>query len=195
MTTLNRVKYDSELLLHYLFDGLFNNYDLRDTDDNTNLLNNDINTIRVCKVKVKRTCGTLLTHYYAHIELYNGYKFEFHPGSQPRTFQHIHSEGHPILLMVLCNECCKNELKHFVEGENEFNVAFHNCETILCRRKSMQTIFVTLALLAIAFNMFKFSWYYIFFVFFILLLLYLNNNYLISSPSIVFCPHKRQDRG
>ncbi|AIU41308.1 ac81 [Sucra jujuba nucleopolyhedrovirus] len=186
ITTLNRIKYDSELLLHYLYDGL------KHVNTNTNDDDIKVNTIKVCKVKVVRTCGTLLAHYYAEIEVSNGYKFEFHPGSQPRTFQQIHSDGHVIVMLILCDDCCKNELRSYVQGENRFNVAFHNCESILCKRNSMQTVFVTLALLAIFFNMFSFSWYYIFFVFFILLLLYLNNNYLISKPRVLFCTHIRQ---
>ncbi|ABY65799.1 hypothetical protein [Orgyia leucostigma nucleopolyhedrovirus] len=179
LTTLNRIKYDSQLLIHYLYDK---------SSDNAE----NVNVIKVCKVRVVRTCGTLLAHYYAQIEISNGYKFEFHPGSQPRTFQQTHSEGHVILTFVCCDDCCKRELCAYVEGENEFNVAFKNCESILCKRKSMQTVFVSLALLVIALNMFKFSWYYIFFVFFILILLYLNNNYLISSPRVIFCEHKRR---
>ncbi|QWO71617.1 AC81-like protein [Orgyia pseudotsugata single capsid nuclopolyhedrovirus] len=184
LTTLNRIKYDPQLLIHYLYDNnnLFINADDNDT----------INVIKVCKVRVVRTCGTLLAHYYAQVEISNGYKFEFHPGSQPRTFQQIHSDGHTIMMYICCDACCKRELTAYIEGENGFNVAFHNCESILCKRKSMQTIFVSLALLAIAFNMFKFSWYYIFFVFFILMLLYLNNNYLISDPRVIFCEHKRR---
>ncbi|AGR56825.1 ac81 [Hemileuca sp. nucleopolyhedrovirus] len=183
LTTLNRIKYDSELLLHYLYDG-----SQPDTDGSPNY---DINIIKICKMRVRRTCGTLLAHYYATIELSNGYKFEFHPGSQPRTFQQIHSDGHLIILLVYCDECCKNELRSFVEGENGFNVAFHNCESILCKRQSMQTVFITLALVAITYNVFKFTWYCIFFVLFILLMLYLNNNYILSSPRVIFCPHKR----
>ncbi|QHB21735.1 ac81 [Artaxa digramma nucleopolyhedrovirus] len=182
-TTLNRIKYDSELLIHYLFDNNVVNSDATKAD---------VNLIKVCKVKVTQTCGTILAHYFAQIELSNGYKFEFHPGSQPRTFQQIHSKGHLIMIVVCCDECCKSELRSYVEGENDFNVAFHNCESILCKRKSMQTVFVSLALLVITFNMFKFSWYYIFFVFFILFLLFMNNNYLISSPRVLFCSHKRQ---
>ncbi|AWW14431.1 hypothetical protein KM620_gp071 [Hyposidra talaca nucleopolyhedrovirus] len=188
LTTLNRIKYDSELLLHYLYDRYGN------TNTTAGDYHSDVNIIKICKVKVTRTCGTLLAHYYAKIEISNGYKFEFHPGSQPRTFQHVHSDGNIIMVLVYCNECCKNELRSFVEGENAFNVAFHNCESILCKRKSMQTIFVSLALFIIALNMFKFSWYYIFFVFFILILLYLNNNYIISNPRVTFCPHIRHDQ-
>ncbi|AKC91691.1 ac81 [Lambdina fiscellaria nucleopolyhedrovirus] len=177
MTTLNKIKYDSQLLLHYLYDGHVN------ADKTPNI-------VRVCKVKVTRSWGTLLTHYYADIALSTGYVFEFHPGSQPRTFQQVHSVGHLIMVIVLCDECCKRELCAFVEGENNFNVAFRNCESILCKRKSMQTVFVGMALTVIALNMFHFSWYYIFFVFFIIALLYVNNNYIISGPQVAFCQHQ-----
>ncbi|QYC92732.1 AC81 [Trabala vishnou gigantina nucleopolyhedrovirus] len=180
LTTLNKIKYDSELLLHYLYNGSFD----RNKNDN-------INVIRVCKVKVKNTCGTILAHYYAQIEVSNGYRFEFHPGSQPRTFQQIHSDGDVITVLILCNNCCKQQLRSFIDGENQFNVAFHNCESILCNRQSMQTVLISLALLIIAVNMLTFSWYYICFVFFLLFLLYLNNNYLVSNPRVKFCPHKR----
>ncbi|QEI03675.1 hypothetical protein [Rachiplusia nu nucleopolyhedrovirus] len=175
-TSLNRIKYDSELLLHYLFDGLRNS--------------EDINVIKICKTRVKKTCGTMLAHYFAHIDISNGYSFEFHPGSQPRTFQVSHSDGNIIIVLILCDECCKNELRSFVDGENGFNVAFQNCESILCKRKSMQTVFVTLALAVIFLNMFKFSWFYIFLVIFLMTLLYINNNYMISDPRIVVCSHK-----
>ncbi|AIE47867.1 ac81-like protein [Peridroma alphabaculovirus] len=177
LTTNKRIKYDPELLLHYLFDNI-------NRSDNTNL-------IRVCKVRVKKTCGTMLAHYYAHITISNGYSFEFHPGSQPRTFQIVHSDGFPMLVMVQCDECCKKELVQFVEGENSFNVAFKNCESILCKRNSMQTVLIVMALAVIVANMFRFSWYYIFFVIFVLFLLYMNNNYMISDPHIVYCPHKQ----
>jgi Baculoviridae AC81 len=177
LANLTRVKYNSELLLHYVFDGISNS-------ENTNV-------IRVCKVRVKKTCGTLLAHYYAEINISNGYAFEFHPGSQPRTFQSVHTDGCVIMILIMCDECCKNELRQFVKGENGFNVAFKNCESILCKRKSIQTVLVTMALVALFANMFYFSWYYIFFVLFMLVLLYINNNYMISDPQIVFCPHKQ----
>ncbi len=175
-TSLNRIKYDQDLLIHYLFDGLRNS--------------EDTNVIKICKTRVKKTCGTMLAHYFAHINISNGYTFEFHPGSQPRTFQLSHSDGSVIVVMILCDDCCKTELRSFVAGENGFNVAFQNCESILCKRKSMQTIFVSLALFVIFMNMFSFSWYFIFLVVFIIVMLYLNNNYMISDPRIVICPHK-----
>ncbi|AUV65358.1 hypothetical protein [Alphabaculovirus myunipunctae] len=177
LTSQSRVKYDDQLLIHYVFDGITRS-------ENTNV-------IKVCKVRVKKTCGTLLSHYYAQIDISNGYSFEFHPGSQPRTFQHVNSDGNTIMIMILCDECCKEELRAFVRGENSFNVAFKNCESILCKRKSVQTVLITMALFALFANMFYFSWYYIFFVLFMLLLLYINNNYMISDPQIVFCPHKQ----
>ncbi|AJD80767.1 hypothetical protein [Pseudoplusia includens SNPV IE] len=177
-TTLNRIKYDPELLIHYLFDGL--NY------------SENVNIIKVCKTRVKKTYGTMLAHYYAHIDISNGYSFELHPGSQPKTFQIVHSDGTMIMALVLCDECCKNELRSFIDGENNFNVAFKNCESILCKRKSMQTVFVSLALAVIVANMFTFSWYFIFWLFFIVAILYVNNNYMISDPRIIVCPHKRK---
>nr|AAO43570.1 Orf3 [Spodoptera litura nucleopolyhedrovirus] len=177
LTTLSRVKYDADLLIHYVFDGI-------SRSENTNV-------IKVCKVRVKKTCGTLLAHYYAQIEISNGFTFEFHPGSQPRTFQHIHTDGNVILVFFLCDECCKKELRLFVEGENEFNVAFKNCESILCKRKSVQTVFITMAILVLLANIIHFSWYFVLFIFVMIVLLYLNNNYMISNPQIVYCSHKR----
>lgn len=176
-TTLSRIKYDADLLIHYVFDGL-------DRSENTNV-------IKVCKVRVKKTCGTLLAHYYAQIDISNGYRFEFHPGSQPRTFQHVHTDGNIILVLIQCDECCKEELRSFVLGENEFNVAFKNCESILCKRKSIQTVLITMAVLVLFANIFYFSWYYVLFILVMIFLLYLNNNYMISNPQIVYCPHKK----
>nr|QIT08137.1 ac81-like protein [Lymantria dispar multiple nucleopolyhedrovirus] len=181
-TTLNRIKYDAELLLHYLFDNSTSIGDERARKSNVNVL-------KISKVRVKKTCGALLTHYYAHITTSDGYEFEFHPGSQPRTFQYAHSDGIVVIVMIACDECCKKELRSFVEGENGFNVAFKNCESILCKRKSMQTVFVGLSLAVIVWNMFDFSWLLIFFVFFIVTMLYVNNNYNISTPRVEFCEH------
>nr|ANS70975.1 ac81-like protein [Lymantria dispar multiple nucleopolyhedrovirus] len=187
-TTFNRIKYDPELLLHYLFDDS----SLTTATGNKNSTTSfKVNVIKINKVRVKKTCGALLTHYYALISMSNGYEFEFHPGSQPRTFQFVHSDGVPIIVMIVCDDCCKQELRSFVKGENDFNVAFKNCESILCKRKSMQTIFVGLTLAVIVWNMFAFSWILIFFVFFIVSMLYLNNNYIISNPRVVFCQHYR----
>ncbi|ACF05353.1 hypothetical protein [Adoxophyes orana nucleopolyhedrovirus] len=187
-TILNRIKYDPELLIHYLF----NNYHML-LNDNTQLtdcdLYNNINVIKICKVKVKKSCGAILAHYYAHINLFNNYSFEFHPGSQPKTFQTVHTNGHVIYVMILCNTCCEEELRNFITGENSFNVAFKNCESILCKRKSFQTIIIATALLFIFVNMIKFSWYFIFLVSFLMFLLYVNNNYMISNPEIVYCDH------
>ncbi|ABM45791.1 unknown protein [Spodoptera frugiperda multiple nucleopolyhedrovirus] len=179
LTTLSRVKYDADLLLHYVFDGI-------GRSENTNV-------IRVCKVRVKKTCGTLLAHYYAQVEISNGFSFEFHPGSQPRTFQHVHTEGNVILVFFLCDDCCKKELTHFVQGENEFNVAFKNCESILCKRRSVQTAYITMAVIVLFINIIHFSWYFVLFIFVMIFLLYLNNNYMISNPKIVYCPHKKHN--
>ncbi|AYN45032.1 se72 [Alphabaculovirus alterspexiguae] len=177
LTTLSRIKYDPELLIHYVFDSIVKS-------ENTNI-------IKICKVKVKKACGTLLAHYYAQVNVSNGYNFEFHPGSQPRTFQTVHTDGNIILVLILCDACCKEELKSFVEGENEFNVAFKNCESILCKRKSIQTVFITLAIVVLFANIFYFSWYYVLFIMTMIFLLYLNNNYMISNPKIVYCSHKK----
>ncbi|ACI47452.1 unknown [Spodoptera litura nucleopolyhedrovirus II] len=177
LTTLSRVKFDADLLIHYVFDGI-------SRSENTNV-------IKVCKVRVKKACGTLLAHYYAQIEISNGFTFEFHPGSQPRTFQHIHTEGNVILVFFLCDQCCKQELRLFIEGENDFNVAFRNCESILCKRKSVQTVYITMAVLVLFANIIHFSWYFVLFIFVMIVLLYLNNNYMISNPQIVYCSHKR----
>ncbi|ADD73794.1 ORF85 [Lymantria xylina nucleopolyhedrovirus] len=186
-TTLNRIKYDPELLLHYLFDNSTS------VKGDERARKSNVNVLKISKVRVKKTCGALLTHYYAHITTSDGYEFEFHPGSQPRTFQYVHSDGVVVIVMIACDECCKNELRSFVEGENKFNVAFQNCESILCKRKSMQTVFVGLSLAVIVWNMFDFSWLLIFFVIFIVSMLYVNNNYNISSPRVEFCKHHSQN--
>lgn len=178
-------------MIHYLFDDV-NFKSIEDLDDLSEPVKN-YNVIKICKNKVTKTCGAILAHYFAQIQVSNGYKFEFHPGSQPRTFQQIHSKGNVIFALILCDECCKNELRLYTMKENDFNVIFQNCESILCKRKSMQTVFITLALLAITFNMFVFSWYYIFFVIFIIILLYINNNYIISTPKVILCAHKQQN--
>lgn len=176
-----RVKFDPELLIHYLFDNI---------DMHTDT---DVNVIKVCKIRVTKTMGTMLTHYYAHIKINNDYEFEFHPGSQPRTFQTVHTKGFVVGVYLVCNECCKNYLRTFIEGENNFNVIFKNCETILCQRHSFQTIFVSLALLCVFVNMIEFSWFFIFLVTCIVILLYMNNNYLISTPQVQVCAHKQFD--
>lgn len=120
----NRIKYDPQLLLKYVFDFRKDNQDVGP------------NVIKICKVKVKRTGGTLLAHFYAQIYLSNNFEFEFHPGSQPKTFQSMNSsEGTVVKVLLLCDDCCKRELVDFVEGENGFNIAFRNCESILQKKE------------------------------------------------------------
>lgn len=165
-------------MINYLFNGASN-------------MESDVNVVKVCKVRVTKTGGTLLAHYYARIKLSNGYTFEFHPGSQPRTFQNAHSDGIVILVRILCNECCKQELTDYVNGENKFNIAFQNCESILCKRKSIQTILITIALMLLLVNVGNFSYYHLFFILVIIVLLYINNNYMIRDPRVLLCPHKQ----
>ncbi|AKN80977.1 hypothetical protein [Lonomia obliqua multiple nucleopolyhedrovirus] len=181
-TTFNKIKYDSELLLHYLYDSS------RSNDDKQYA--NDINVIQILKVKVKKTGASMLAHYFAQIDISTGYSFEFHPGSQPRTFQTIHTEGLIIKVLVLCDECCKNELRNYIKGENSFNVAFKNCESILCRRISFQTVLLSCAIILLLFNVEKFSMINLVIIILILVALFCHNNYIISNPSIVFCTHK-----
>ncbi|AKR17369.1 hypothetical protein [Urbanus proteus nucleopolyhedrovirus] len=178
LTTLNRIKYDPEMLLHLLFD----NYQYSD----------NCNVIKVCKVKVKKTGGIVLAHYYAHVQLSNNFEFEFHPGSQPKTFQNVHTLGNVLIVNILCDACVKRELYDYILGENKFNVAFYNCERILCKRQSVQTVFITVALIIIGFNMFSFSWLFIFLTIIIIMCLYVINNYMISGPLINYCIHKSQ---
>ncbi|AXU41525.1 AC81 [Alphabaculovirus altermyunipunctae] len=173
----HKVKYDPELLLSYLFDGKKDN-------------GTDLNEIKVCKVRVTKTGGAVLAHYYARIKMFNGYTFEFHPGSQPRTFQNVHSDGIVILVRIMCNECFRKELVDFIEGENKFNIAFQNCESILCKRKSMQTVLITIAVIIVLINIGDFSFVHVFFILIIIVLLYINNNYMIRDPKIFICQHK-----
>ncbi|USC25929.1 ac80 [Palpita vitrealis nucleopolyhedrovirus] len=182
LTALNKIKYDSELLLHYLYD-----------DHRTNLDNN-VNVIKILKVKVKKTGASLLAHYFAQVNVSSGYAFEFHPGSQPRTFQTIHTDGLIIKVLILCDDCCKKELRNYIKGENSFNVAFRNCESILCRRISFQTVLLTCAICLLLFNVEKFSMVNLFIILLILIALFCHNNYIISNPSIEFCNHKSSNK-
>ncbi|AOT85471.1 cyun71 [Cyclophragma undans nucleopolyhedrovirus] len=189
LTTFNKIKYDSELLLHYLYDDNHNHHHhQKDYCENKN--NADINVIKILKVKVKKTGASMLAHYFAQINVSTGYSFEFHPGSQPRTFQTIHTEGLIIKVLILCDECCKNELRDYIKGENSFNVAFKNCESILCRRVSFQTLLLSGAIILLLFNVEKFSVINLVIILLILIALFCHNNYIISNPSIVFCNHK-----
>ncbi|AAC63753.1 AcMNPV orf81 [Bombyx mori nucleopolyhedrovirus] len=186
LTTLNKIKYDSELLLHYLYDDQQNK--------NSDYANNNINVIKISKVKVKKTGASILAHYFAQVHVSNGYSFEFHPGSQPRTFQTIHTDGLIIKVLILCDECCKKELRDYIKGENSFNVAFKNCESILCRRISFQTVLMTCAVLLLLFNVEKFSMINLLIILLILLSLFCHNNYIISNPCIEFCNHKSTNK-
>lgn len=183
LTIPNRIKYDSELLLHYLYD------DKHQSNVNDNYTN-DVNVIQILKVKVRRVGGSMLAHYFAQIHISNGYSFEFHPGSQPRTFQTLHTDGVVIKVLVLCDECCKNELRNYIQGENKFNVAFKNCESILCRRVSFQTLLLSAVIILLLFNIETFSIINFIIILLILIVLFCHNNYIISNPSIVFCDHK-----
>jgi Baculoviridae AC81 len=181
LTTFNKIKYDSELLLHYLFDT---------NNQQHEQFANDINVIQIYKVKVKKTGASVLAHYYARVNVSTGHSFEFHPGSQPRTFQTVHTEGLIIKVLILCDECCKNELRNYIEGENSFNVAFKNCESILCRRISFQTTLLSCAIILLLFNIEHFSIVNLIIIVLILVALFCHNNYIISNPSITFCTHK-----
>ncbi|UZE89746.1 AC81 [Parapoynx stagnalis nucleopolyhedrovirus] len=181
LTTFNKIKYDSELLLHYLYDT---------NNQQHEHFANDVNVIQIYKVKVKKTGSSVLAHYFARISVSTGYSFEFHPGSQPRTFQTVHTEGLIIKVLILCDECCKNELRKYIEGENSFNVAFQNCESILCRRVSFQTTLLSCAIILLLFNIEHFSIINLIIIVLILIALFCHNNYIISNPSITFCTHK-----
>lgn len=172
---VTRVNYDYEFLIHYLFDGA--------------VKTSNINVIKICKIKVRRIGGSVLSHYFAKIHLSTDYFFEFHPGSQPRTFEN--SQNHGILeqILIVCDNCCKIELKNYIEGENSFNILLNNCEKILCRRQSCQSIILIFVFLFLILNLFKFSFYNVVLVVVLLLMLYINNNYMISPPKIYICPH------
>nr|WML75142.1 hypothetical protein KBIHDJOI_00099 [Spodoptera littoralis nucleopolyhedrovirus]WOC30936.1 hypothetical protein GACBDANE_00057 [Spodoptera litura nucleopolyhedrovirus] len=178
----SRVKYDPDLMIKYLFE--YGSFDKKEDG-----IKKDANVIKICKVKVTKTGGTMLAHYYARIKLSNGYTFEFHPGSQPKTFQNVHSNGTVIMVRVMCDDCCKKELIEYVKGENRFNIAFQNCESILCKRKSVQTVLITIALLIVLINLMAFSFLHLFFILVIIVLLYINNNYMIRDPSVSICAH------
>ncbi|AER41524.1 hypothetical protein [Epinotia aporema granulovirus] len=174
-----RVKYDSQLLLKYIFD--FKTKDVSDTP----------NIIQICRVKVRKTCGTVLAHYYAKVYLANGFMFEFHPGSQPKTFQSVDETKHYVLYktLILCEECCRKELDGYVEGENRFNIAFRNCESILCNRSSVQSVIGGVLLIVLLINIVEFSVINLFYIAFLICLLYLINNHLLHDPNIHYCPH------
>ncbi|AAK85637.1 hypothetical protein [Epiphyas postvittana nucleopolyhedrovirus] len=178
-TSMHKIKYDSELLLQYLYEGFRADKQLC-----------DVNVIKIYKVKVKKTGASILAHYFAQVSTSTGYKFEFHPGSQPRTFQTVHTDGLIIKVIILCDECCKSELRRYIKGENGFNVAFRNCESILCRRISFQTLLLGCAVLLLLFNVENFSVVNLFVIVLILVALFCHNNYIISNPYVVFCKHK-----
>nr|UYX49723.1 unknown [Darna trima granulovirus] len=174
-----RVKYDSQLLLKYAFD-----YKTNDVIGIPNIIN-------VCRVKVKKTGGAMLAHYYAQIYLANGFNFEFHPGSQPRTFQNINDYKDYILYksIIMCEECCKKEIEKYVDGENGFNIAFQNCETILCKRKSVQSVIGTVLLIVLLLNIINFTIINVIFIAFLIFLLYFVNNYMLIEPHVEYCKH------
>lgn len=174
-----RVKYDSQLLLKYVFD-----YKLESTDDKPNIIN-------ICRVKVNKIGGTALAHYYAQIYLANGFNFEFHPGSQPKTFQFINDHKDYLLFktMIMCEECCRKELENYIDGENRFNIAFKNCETILCKRKSVQSVLGTVLLIVLLINIIDFSLLNLIIIAFLVFLLYFVNNHMLTEPHIDYCKH------
>jgi hypothetical protein len=155
---------------------------------------NDINVIEIYKVKVKKNGASVLAHYFARINISTGYSFEFHPGSQPRTFQTVHTDGLIIKVLILCDECCKNELRNYIQGENSFNVAFKNCESILCGRISFQTVLASCAIVLLLFNIENFSVVNLIIIILIVIALFCHNNYIISNPSVTFCTHKKNKK-
>ncbi|ABC61216.1 unknown [Choristoneura occidentalis granulovirus] len=178
-----RVKYDSQLLLKYAFD-----YKTENTAGVPNIIN-------ICRVKVKKTGGAVLAHYYAQIYLSNNFNFEFHPGSQPKTFQSINDNKDYLLFksLLLCEKCCRKEIEAYVEGENGFNIAFQNCETILCKRKSVQTVIGTVLLIVLLINIINFTVINLIFIAFLVFLLFIVNNYMLLEPRVEYCKHYVRD--
>nr|WPN08718.1 Ac81 [Cnaphalocrocis medinalis granulovirus] len=174
-----RVKYDPQLLLKYTFD-----FKLEDTLHTPNIIN-------ICRVKVKKTGGAVLAHYYAQIYLANNFNFEFHPGSQPKTFQHINDQKQHILVstLVLCEECCRQKLEEYIDGENNFNIALQNCETILCKRKSVQSVLGLVLFVVLLINIVEFKFFNLIYIAFLIFLLYVINNYMLCEPNIEYCKH------
>ncbi|AAG27384.1 PxORF86 peptide [Plutella xylostella granulovirus] len=177
--SVKKVKYDAQLLLKYVYD-----FKLKSTDNKPNI-------VKICRVKVKKTGGAVLAHYYAKLYLSNDFTFEFHPGSQPKTFQNINDGiDHTLFeIRILCDECCKKELTEYVEGENNFNIAFQNCETILCKRKSVQTVIGCVLLTVLIINIIKYDVLNMILIIFLLFLLYTVNNYMLKNPSVYYCEH------
>lgn len=70
---LNKIKYDSELLFYYLYDDYYNK--------NFDYVNNNINVIKILKVKVKKMGVLILVYYFVQIYVFIGYLFEFYLGS------------------------------------------------------------------------------------------------------------------
>ncbi|AAM70294.1 hypothetical protein [Phthorimaea operculella granulovirus] len=176
---LKRVKYDSQLLLKYVFD-----FKTESTDGAPNIIN-------ICRVKVRKTGGAVLAHYYAQIYLANNYNFEFHPGSQPNTFQYINDDKDFTLwkTLILCEKCCRRELESYIKGENSFNIAYQNCETILCKRNSVQSVIGTVLLAVLVINIIHFTTINLIFIAFLVFLLYFVNNNLLIEPSVFYCKH------
>ncbi|AAS82644.1 ORF94 [Agrotis segetum granulovirus] len=179
----DRVKFDSEVLLRYIYD-----YSLT--------ASNEPNVIKICRVKVRKTGGAVLAHYYAQVFVSNKFSFEFHPGSQPKTFQNVDTEKEhlPVCVKFMCDECTKQELRDYIEGENQFNIAFKNCESILCKRKSVQTVIITILIVVLLINLVNFSALNIIVIAFLLILLYIVNNYLLSKPKVSICKHYKLNK-
>ncbi|AKN80779.1 hypothetical protein [Diatraea saccharalis granulovirus] len=180
MSSLNnnkRIKYDSQLLLKYVFD-----YDNKKGGPNI---------INICRVRVRKVGGAVLAHYYAQIYLDGGYNFEFHPGSQPKSFQNINDKKDYVIIksLILCEECCRKELEEYLLGENEFNIAFQNCESILCKRKSVQSVVGATLFIVLLINIAHFTIINIFLIAFLVFLLYVVNNHLLMEPRIEYCKH------
>ncbi|AAK70763.1 ORF103 similar to AcMNPV ORF81 [Cydia pomonella granulovirus] len=174
-----RVKYDSQLMLKYVFD-----FKTEDTQHLPNIIN-------ICRVRVRKTGGAVLAHYFAQVYLANNFNFEFHPGSQPKTFQAINDDRDYLLhkSLVLCEECCREELQQYVDGENNFNIAFQNCETILCKRKSVQSVIGVVLFIVLLINIINFTIINLIFIAFLVFLLYFVNNYLLMEPRVEYCKH------
>ncbi|QOD40056.1 Maph93 [Matsumuraeses phaseoli granulovirus] len=174
-----RLKYDHQLLLKYALDFK--------TEDTTKMPN----IINICRVKVRKTGGAVLAHYYAQVYLANNFNFEFHPGSQPKTFQTINDDKDYLIhkSLIMCEKCCRDTMEEYVNGENNFNIAFQNCETILCKRKSVQSVLGAVLLMVLLINIIQFTVINLIFIAFLVFLLYFVNNYMLTEPRVEYCKH------
>ncbi|AAQ96425.1 hypothetical protein [Neodiprion sertifer nucleopolyhedrovirus] len=123
-----KVNYNANTLIQYLFPK--------------NNVTRNINTISIYKHNVQKFNTSLLSHFFAKIDI-NGQKFEIHPGSQPNTFQSykpLASVDELVSEFVECDECMKKRLIKFVEDENKFNILVNNCEKISCQQTSWQSL-------------------------------------------------------